>query len=145
MLASEVVEEELEKARPLVGNKPVTLNFDLRADFRVEAPRRVVSVLLSNLIRNACYYTDAGHVTVRVDRDEIVVEDSGIGMTPDQLARVFEPFWRADIGRKDGQGVGLSIVQRLSQRFGWPVRLESTAGMGTRAHVHFPNAGPSGP
>lgn len=141
LLASEVVEEELDKARPLVGNKPVVLSMDLQADFRLEAPRRVVSVLLSNLIRNACYYTDAGHVTVRIVGDEIIVEDSGIGMTPEQLARVFEPFWRADIARQDGQGVGLSIVQRLSQRFGWPVRMESTAGQGTRARVHFPQAG----
>lgn len=141
LLASEVVEEELDKARPLVGNKPVVLSMDLQTDFRLEAPRRVVSVLLSNLIRNACYYTDAGHVTVRIAGDEIIVEDSGIGMTPEQLARVFEPFWRADIARQDGQGVGLSIVQRLSQRFGWPVRMESTAGQGTRARVHFPQAG----
>ena len=140
LLASEVVEEELEKARPLVGNKPVSLSLDLQADFQLQASRRVVSVLLSNLIRNACYYTDAGHVVVRITTDEIIVEDSGIGMTAEQLSRVFEPFWRADIGRQDGQGIGLSIVQRLSQRFGWPVRLESVAGRGTRAHVHFPQA-----
>lgn len=138
--ASEVVEDALEQARPLVANKPVALELRLDADFQLLAPRRVVSVLLNNLIRNACYYTDAGHVRVHVGFGEIRIEDTGIGMSPDQLAKVFEPFWRADISRQDGQGIGLSIVQRLSQRFGWPVHLDSEAGKGTVATVRFPQA-----
>ena len=140
--ASEVVEEVLEQARPLVANKPVTLELQIDADFQWMAPRRVVSVLLNNLVRNACYYTDRGHVRLHVLFGEVRIEDTGIGMSPDQLARVFEPFWRADISRKDGQGIGLSIVQRLSQRFGWPVHLTSEAGKGTVARVEFPQAQP---
>jgi signal transduction histidine kinase len=96
-------------------------------------------VLLSNLLRNACKYTDAGQVRVRVRYGEVLIEDSGIGMTREQLAHAFEPFWRADIQR-EGQGIGLSIVQRLSQRFGWPVTLDSEAGTGTTARVQFPQA-----
>lgn len=140
LLASEVLEEELEKAAPLVANKPVRLHLEVLADFRLCAPRRVVSVLLSNLIRNACYYTDQGEVRVRIALGEIVIEDTGIGMTPEQLERIFEPFWRADTKRTEGQGIGLSIVQRLSERFGWPIRLESKAGHGTCAIVSFPQA-----
>jgi len=142
LLASEVLEEEIEKARPLVADKPIELALVVDADFHLFAPRRVISVLVSNLIRNACYYTDAGHVTVRVAFGEVIVEDSGIGMSPEQLGKVFEPFWRGDSARNEGQGIGLSIVQRLSQRFGWPVRLESVAGRGTRAIVSFPQAEP---
>jgi signal transduction histidine kinase len=63
-------------------------------------------------------------------------------MTPDELARVFEPFWRGNDGQRPGQGIGLSIVQRLSERFGWPVRLESERGVGTRAIVSFPRHSP---
>jgi signal transduction histidine kinase len=137
-----VVEEELEKARPLVANKPVALELVVESDFRLVAPRRVVSVLISNLLRNACYYTDAGAVRVRVAFGEIRVEDTGIGMSPEQLERVFEPFWRADTQRAGGQGIGLSIVQRLSRRFGWPVHLASEAGKGTVATVRFPQAEP---
>lgn len=140
--ASAVVEEELEKARPLVANKPVALELVVESDFRLVAPRRVVSVLISNLLRNACYYTDAGAVRVHVAFGEIRVEDTGIGMSPEQLERVFEPFWRADTQRAGGQGIGLSIVQRLSRRFGWPVHLASEAGKGTVATVRFPQAEP---
>lgn len=140
LLASEMVEDAIEQAAPLVANKPVTLELVLETDFHLLAPRRVVSVMLNNLIRNACYYTNSGHVRVHVDHGEIRIEDTGIGMSPEQLAKVFEPFWRADISRQDGQGVGLSIVQRLSQRFGWPVRLASEAGKGTVATIQFPKA-----
>lgn len=140
LLASEMVEDALERARPLVANKPVELKLFIAADFQILASRRVVSIMLDNLVRNACYYTDVGHVRVHVAFDEIRIEDTGIGMSPEQLAKVFQPFWRANISRQDGQGIGLSIVQRLSQRFDWPVHLTSEAGRGTLATVHFPQA-----
>jgi signal transduction histidine kinase len=135
---SSVVEEEVDKARVLVATKPVELRLVKEDDFHLHAPARVLSVLLSNLLRNACHYTDAGSVTVYLRRGSIAVADTGVGMTPDELARVFEPFYRAGDRKKDGQGIGLSIVQRLSQRYGWPVRLESEAGKGTVATISFP-------
>ncbi len=135
---SEVVAEEVEKARPLVGNKPVQLHFVSEDDFELHAPARVLSVLLSNLLRNACHYTDEGSVTVTLRRGSIAVADTGVGMSPEELARVFEPFYRAGDRNKDGQGIGLSIVQRLSQRYNWPVTLESQPGRGTVATIRFP-------
>jgi signal transduction histidine kinase len=135
---SSVVEEEVEKARVLVAGKPIELRLVKEDDFHLHAPARVLSVLLSNLLRNACHYTDEGSVTVILRRGSIAVADTGVGMTPDELARVFEPFYRAGDRKKDGQGIGLSIVQRLSQRYGWPVRLESEAGKGTVATISFP-------
>lgn len=135
---SDVVEEEVEKARVLLAGKPVELDLVKEADFQLHAPARVLSVLLSNLLRNACHYTDQGRVTVTLRRGSIAVSDTGVGMNPDELARVFEPFYRAGDRKKDGQGIGLSIVQRLSQRYGWPVRLESQPGKGTIATITFP-------
>ena len=69
----------------------------------------------------------------------VLVSDSGVGMSAEELARVFEPFYRAGDGRKDGQGIGLSIVRRLSERYSWPVRLESQPGKGTTATITFPS------
>ena len=79
-------------------------------------------------------------VTLR--RGSIAVSDTGVGMSAEELARVFEPFYRAGDRKKDGQGIGLSIVQRLSQRYGWPVRLESEPGRGTTATITFPSIRP---
>ena len=132
--------EELEKSRPLLAGKPVELELHREADLQLHAPARVFSVMLGNLLRNACHYTEQGKVVVTVRRDSVEVADSGVGMSPDELARVFEPFYRAGDGRKDGQGIGLSIVRRLSERYGWPVRLESEPGKGTTATISFPSA-----
>lgn len=141
-LVNEVVQEEIAKLRPLLAGKPVNLVFDEQAAFAVHGPARVFAVMFSNLLRNACKYTDAGQVTVRVVTGEVVVEDTGIGMDADVLARAFEPFYRAGNGKRGGHGIGLSIVRRLSERFGWPVTLDSQPGEGTRAHIHFPKTLP---
>jgi signal transduction histidine kinase len=133
--------EELDKARPLLAGKSVELELHREADLQLHAPARVFSVMLGNLLRNACNYTEQGKVVVTVRRDSVQVADSGVGMSPDELARVFEPFYRAGDGRKDGQGIGLSIVRRLSERYGWPVRLESEPCKGTTATISFPSAG----
>lgn len=138
----EVVRDEVEKARLLVAGKPVEVSCRIEQGFRLHAPARVLSVMLSNLLRNACNYTDAGSVTVTVRHGEIAVADTGVGMDDAVLARVFEPFYRADNPGKEGQGIGLSIVQRLSHRYGWPVRLESRPGQGTVATLGFPHATP---
>jgi signal transduction histidine kinase len=60
-------------------------------------------------------------------------------MSADELARVFEPFVRGGDQRKEGSGIGLSIVRRLSERYGWPVRLESEPGRGTTATISLPS------
>jgi signal transduction histidine kinase len=140
---SDVVAEEVEKARLQLAGKPVKLELVLESDFGLHAPARVLSVLLGNLLRNACHYTDEGSVTVTVRRGAISVTDTGVGMSADGLARVFEPFVRVGDRKKDGQGIGLSIVQRLSRRYGWPVRLESEPGRGTTATIRFPQVTPA--
>ena len=143
-LVNDVVHDEMEKARFLLADKPVELVLDEAGEFELHAPRRVLSVMLGNLLRNACLYTERGEVRVRVRTGELRVEDTGIGMESTQLAQVFEPFYRGESERlrgSDGHGIGLSIVARLSQRFGWPVTMDSTPGAGTRVTVRFPAVG----
>lgn len=137
-MVNDIVRDEVEKARPLLLDKPVQLDLDEPAAFALHAPPRVLSVLLGNLLRNACLYTERGTITVRVLPGELLIQDTGIGIGADQLARVFDPFYRVQRGRNDGHGIGLNIVRRLSERFGWPVSLESEPGKGTIARIRFP-------
>lgn len=137
---SEVVLEEMDKARVLLGDKPVELVLEQKADFALHAPPRVLSVLVGNLLRNACHYTDRGRIVVSIEHGRIAIGDTGVGMTQEELGRVFEPFQRGGDGKKDGQGIGLSIVRRLSERYSWPVTLESEHGHGTLATIRFPGA-----
>jgi signal transduction histidine kinase len=141
-LVSEMAEDEVEKRCALCHDKPVELQVVIQADSAVHGSPRVLAVILSNLVRNACIYTAQGTVAVRVDSDRVTVKDTGIGMSADELQRAFEPFFRGGDGQRSGQGVGLTIVRRLSERFAWPVTLQSVPGKGTRATICFPASQP---
>ncbi|WAW86304.1 HAMP domain-containing histidine kinase [Xanthomonas citri pv. malvacearum] len=132
---AELASEELQSARELLGDKPVSLRTVGDRSLQMFAPPRVMRVVLSNLLRNACAYTDTGSIEVEVTHDRIVVRDTGIGMSEEARARAFEPFFRADPTRPQGTGLGLSIVRRLCDRFGWRIELQSEAGVGTSVAV----------
>lgn len=133
----DIVHEEVERARALIAGKPVELELVGDTGPRLYAPRRVLNVMLGNLLSNAAHFTDRGRISVRVEDDRIEVRDTGIGMSAASIDRAFDPFWRADITREDGKGMGLSIVRRLGERFGWPVSLSSVEGEGTLATIRF--------
>lgn len=141
-VVNEVVRDEVDKIRPLLAGKAVAMWLEEPAAFVLHGPARVFAVLFGNLLRNACKYTDQGSVIVRVLEGEMVIQDTGIGMSADELRQAFEPFYRGDGGQRGGHGIGLSIVRRLSERFDWPVTLESEPGKGTRASIRFPAAQP---
>lgn len=139
-LINTVVREEMERAEPLICEKPVQLTLVEEARLMLNAPAKVVGVLLGNLIRNACIYTDHGEVRVIIGYDAVRIEDTGCGMSEEELERVFQPFFRAGNNNRSGHGVGLAIVRRLSERFAWPVEMQSRVGVGTTAVVRFPQA-----
>lgn len=103
---------------------------------RLAGSRRAMLVILEQLVRNACTFTPAGSVDVRVEEDRVEVRDTGVGMDRDVLERVFEPFYRADqyVG---GRGLGLAVVRRLALRFGWTVLIDSAPGEGTQVTLRF--------
>ena len=138
MSVNEVVREEVQRVRALVEHKPIEIVFEETDRLTVRAPDKVLAVLVGNLLRNACLYTERGRVRVQVGPDALTIEDDGAGMAPETMRRAFEPFVRGESGTGVGYGVGLSIVRRLSERFGWPVSLRSTEGIGTRVVMQFP-------
>ncbi len=132
-----IVDDEIERARPLIANKPVELLVIDDGAPHLVAPRHVLNVMIGNLLSNAARYTELGQIVLYLADDRIEVRDSGIGMSPDTLAKAFDPFFRIDNERPEGKGIGLSIVRRLGERFGWQVTLTSTPGIGTTAVIRF--------
>jgi hypothetical protein len=101
--------------------------------------------ILGNLLSNAVKFTDAGGVvlSVRVEDRELVLEvsDTGIGMTEDHLARLFEPFEQADgsfTRRYGGSGLGLAITGRLVELLGGSIQVHSETGKGSQFTVRLP-------
>ena len=133
---NELVETELDRARLTLPE--TRSSFDADGTLYVCAPRQVLASLIGNLLRNALSHAAEGRVRIRLVADELLIEDSGAGMEPEELARAFDPFFRGGSGGADGHGVGLTIVRRLSDRFGWPVDIDSTPGVGTRVRIRFP-------
>jgi signal transduction histidine kinase len=135
---NDVIAEELDRARLLAADKPVT--SEVRSTHRVflEAPEKVLSILLGNLLRNAFSYTDAGQVVVEIGDRKVTIRDTGVGMATEKIEEMFRPFVRGEGNRRGGHGVGLTIVRRLSDRFGWPIRIHSEPGKGTTVEIGFP-------
>ena len=105
----------------------------------VEAPVAVVRIVVGNLLRNAITYTENGEIDVTLAATGIRFRDNGIGMSREELANVFEPFYRGESGRGvgKGQGLGLAIVRRLSQQYGWVLSAHSQSGVGTTVELRF--------
>jgi signal transduction histidine kinase len=137
---NDVLADELERARLLAAGKAIESRLGATHRLYVDAPEKVLAVLLGNLLRNAFAYTDAGEVTVDVGAASVVIRDTGVGIAPGQVEVMYRPFVRGDAGRRGGHGVGLTIVRRLSDRFGWPVTIDSSLGVGTRVEIRFPEA-----
>ena len=114
-------------------------------------PMRVRQIIL-NLLSNACKFTEKGEVTLTVERDRpdgawftFTVADSGIGMTAEQMAKVFEEFSQADSSttrRYGGTGLGLAISRRLCHLLGGSIAVDSTPGVGSTFTVRLPAAAP---
>jgi CheY-like chemotaxis protein/two-component sensor histidine kinase len=108
-----------------------------------------VRQIIANLLTNAHLYTpEGGSIRLDVEADrawvQIVVEDSGIGMSPEQIDHVFERFYRARVGARSavGTGLGLSIVKSLVDLHGGEIEVESEPGRGTTFRVGLPVALP---
>jgi signal transduction histidine kinase len=130
-----VVDEAVEKHRYLLRAKPVEL--EVRTDPSLELPvdRGLVYVMVSNLVRNAFSYTDAGTVRILQDERRLVVEDSGRGIPGDAFYQVFLRHFRG--AASEGAGIGLFLVKRICDRYGWRIRLDSRENRGTTVTVDF--------
>ena len=105
-----------------------------------------ITQILSNLTDNAIRFTPRGAVFVTIDNRfprtlSLTVRDTGVGMSPPEVARAFAPFSQADAGatrRRGGAGMGLTIVKKLVDAMDGDVRLQSRAGAGTTVTVAVP-------
>lgn len=133
----EVVDLEVDAVRPLLEGRPVELVVTDHGAPPLDAPRRVLSLVVGNLLANAVRFTERGRVEVVLETDRIEIRDTGIGMGPEALSKAFDPFFREDRDRGEGMGIGLSVVRRLAERMGWRVELQSSPGTGTVAVIRL--------
>lgn len=137
-LVARVTEQLLDAHRAQLGNKQLTLRMEGESGLTVDAPESAVSVALGNLIGNAVKYTLEGGVVVRLLADSVEVIDSGPGLSPEDAARLFERGYRGThAGHSQGGGIGLSIVSRLCELYGWQVGVRPGKDRGVIATLKF--------
>ena len=153
----ELLQSVIETVRPLAqkNNNRLETRFSKEPGF-INADSLRLRQIVFNLLSNACKFTEAGVITLSVnqthgvdnDQVSIIVEDTGIGLTPEQLARLFGEFCQADnsISRKyGGTGLGLAITKKLCELMGGTITVTSKPGEGSAFTVSIPVSRDSGP
>jgi signal transduction histidine kinase len=147
-----LLEDVREIGEALAVGKPVEVRLEAAGPVSVPGEERPLRQLFLNLVSNAVKFTDAGVVTLRLGapaaeeggerRVEVSVQDTGTGIAPDELPRVFDRFYRGDEARTraGGTGLGLAIARMVAERHGGAVRAESEPGRGSTFTVRLPVA-----
>jgi signal transduction histidine kinase len=142
----DVVEECIESSMPLVRDKRVKLEKDLPVELPpVDADRTRIKQVLLNLMSNAIKFTHSGRVVVQIRHEgealHVSVADTGIGIAPGDLQRLFEPFQRLDnplAQQADGTGLGLAISKKFVELHGGRIWAESRESHGSTFHFTLP-------
>jgi signal transduction histidine kinase/CheY-like chemotaxis protein len=149
--------------RTVFGQQAVTKSLQLQFEVSPNLPRALLldrlrlRQVLVNLLSNAVKFTERGRIRTRVSWESqgdgrsgtllIDIEDTGIGITAEDLEEVFKPFVQAEVlqtTEKEGTGIGLTIVKRLTELMGGSVTVESKVDQGTVFHLRFANVPVSG-
>jgi len=137
---NEVIAEEIDRAQLLNTDKQLNITVSSQYMLEVPASGKVLAILFGNLVRNALLYTDQGGVEITIKKASVIIKDSGKGIPQQHVDDIFKPYYRGGNSVSNGHGVGLTIVKRLSDRFNWPIIINSAPGIGTTIEVHFPES-----
>jgi heavy metal sensor kinase len=143
-----VVRDACELFRSPAEDKNLRLVCDVSGNFSVFGDNRMIQRMIANLLDNAIKYTPAGgsiEVTINTgthDTVAIAVKDTGVGISEEDLPRIFERFYRCDPSRSEaGIGLGLSFARAIARAHGGDIRVTSTSGQGSTFSVTLPAAG----
>jgi PAS domain S-box-containing protein len=147
---SRVIEDVVSTVRPLVEKNGNTLQVQCAADLgTMHADLTKVRQSLFNLLSNACKFTENGTITLEASREllggvdwiKFSVSDTGIGMAPEQMEKLFQPFVQGDAStsRKfGGTGLGMTITHRFCEMMGGEITAKSKPGRGTTFTIRLP-------
>lgn len=143
----EVMNLALKQARIKAASRPVALTIDLGADdYQVRMDHEKIQWVIMELVDNAIKFTPpGGNVTVKVEKETdfalIKVEDTGIGISPERLSEIFEPYHQLDgssTRRYGGIGLGLALVKKIIEAHGSKVEVRSAVEKGTLVTFELP-------
>lgn len=132
----ELIGPIVEDHRYLCREKALTVRTAQLTPCQVLAPPLIVRAAIGNLLRNAIENSDRGEIVVRLSADALVcIDDPGHGMTPEEISMIYSRLARG--GERDGGGIGLALIGRLCEHFGWRLAIASEPGHGSRVTLDF--------
>ncbi len=134
---NQIARQTIENYRPLIGERQLDLRFEPGQRLSVIAPEAVIAVTLGNLIGNAVRYTNEGEVVVRAGRGQVDILDTGPGIPESDLPHIFDRYFRGHQTGGKGSGLGLSIVKRLCDLYGWEIRFANRTKGGLHVSLVF--------
>ncbi|MDJ0599931.1 MAG: HAMP domain-containing sensor histidine kinase [Crocosphaera sp.] len=142
---NDLLQKLVDLLEPLAEKKNITLSYQAFDEVGVMGDADQLTRLFSNLLHNALNYTsEKGLVLVRLEKHNrlvrVGVEDTGVGISPEDLPHVFDRFWRADKARhhSGGTGLGLSIAEAIAHSHHGKITVKSKLGIGTCFEVFLP-------
>ena len=130
-----LIEESIEKHQHLLGKRPVDISLEILARPRIAADANLLAIVIANLLRNSFAYTERGSVRIRLSEQTLSIADTGLGIPRAALDQVFQRLYKG--AHSAGAGIGLSLVRKICDRYGWTIALDSEEGQGTRAELRF--------
>jgi two-component system phosphate regulon sensor histidine kinase PhoR len=142
---SQIITSVIDLYKNKLEQKNLKLEFiKPEGDFIINGNEFYIEQMLMNLIDNAIRYTEKGQITVKLekqnDKINLIVEDTGIGIAPEHLPRLFERFYVVDKARSrklGGTGLGLSIVKYITNIHNATINLDSKVNKGTTVIIRF--------
>ncbi|MGG3739097.1 ATP-binding protein [Aeribacillus pallidus] len=139
----EIIKEQLVLFAEEKGN---TITIEVQPDVHVFADYDRIVQIIMNITKNSIQFTENGHIILRGIKQNhhtiIEIEDTGIGMDPQEVEQIWERFYKADLSRTNHQfgefGLGLSIVKQLVKLHEGEIEVESEKGKGTLFRIRFP-------
>jgi signal transduction histidine kinase len=131
----QIVREAVDVISVGAAAKSLDVNVEVEPVTVTGAPVMIACVV-NNLLLNAVNFTQEGSIDVKLTAAELTVKDTGIGIPPQDLSRIFERRYRGAHSR--GLGLGLYLVSRICQRLGWKIETRSAPGMGTTFRIELP-------
>lgn len=142
---SKLVGDTIDAHRHLL-NAQTTVELACTNQPSIEAEPVLLGIVVANLIRNAFAYTESGTVSILLNDDTLTVSDTGPGIPEEEIGKIFQRQFKG--AGSTGSGIGLSLVKRICDQYGWQAVIESTVGRGTTARLIFapsPNLTPARP
>ena len=121
-----VLERVCENMEKKYIDKDVIIHKHIAPHVFLDTHQGAAESVIGNIVDNAYKYTpEGGSIHITLTETSCIIADTGIGISPEQREKIRQPFRQADKSRQDGVGLGLSIVQKLSEVLGWKVQIEA--------------------